>query len=58
MFIGEIMVIVGYSDDVVLFDSLDGNGDCSRVFYGIFQFSAKVKLAALDGNPASVSDRV
>ncbi len=28
------------SDDFVLFDSLDGNGACSQMFYAIFQFCA------------------
>ncbi len=31
------------SDNFVLFDSLDGNGACSQMFYAIFQFC---------GNPA------
>ncbi len=36
------------SDDFVLFDSSDGNGDRLQMFYAIFQ----VKFATLDGNPA------
>ncbi len=42
------------SDDFVLFDSLDGNGSYSQMFYAIFQFCAQVKFATLDGNPAIV----
>ncbi len=36
------------SDDFVLFDSLDGNGAYSQMFYAIFQ----VKFTTLDGNLA------
>ncbi len=42
------------SDDFVLFDSPDGNGAYSQMFYAIFQFCAQVKFATLDGKPANV----
>ncbi len=44
-----------YSADFVLFDSMDGNGAYSQMFYAIFQFCTEVKYTALDGNPATVS---
>ncbi len=43
-----------WSDDFLLFDSLDGNGAYSQMFYAIFQFCAQVKFATLDGNPATI----
>ncbi len=44
------------SDDFVLFDSLDGNGACSQMFYAIFQFCAQVTFTTLDGNPFIVRE--
>ncbi len=41
------------SDQFVLFDSLDGNGAYSQMFYAIFQFGAQVKFVTLDGNPVT-----
>ncbi len=43
------------SDDFFLFDSSDGNGAYSQMFYALFQFCAQVKFATLDGNPANVN---
>ncbi len=46
------------SDDFVLFDSLDGNGAYSQMFYATLEFCAQVKCANLVGNPATENQSI